>query len=753
MIKFKDPDAEESSAFDMIPISSSKSIQKSSPKFKDNLVDTFISLVKNITPEGANELKLFLLSTSLWDLLSSTSSEEFPLVNPTIVHYYFSIPDRVAAVCHLETDEFFFPFNFKHFTEESFTGSCLNRSIYALEKFEGFLMNKLVKLDSFWDSLNRQILNGLSKSSEQEFLASLFKNILQRNFSASKLKNILKRLIKNLSLSTRTVQGVFFDQFIKKGSLDYCDFSRLFSPFSSLLDDSNTFIMKLVFEILKIWSNDSWIFRTSFNVQLHYSSCLLIVLSLVSPEMFSLECEQSFMNGIQTRLDHSDSQIRLMASCVAEILNQMHPESENKLDFELDVFDEIVVHLRKCFEFTKIDLFEDSKYTPQKEKYHQVPSPSCDLPDLKEPEEEEDEDDLKPISSLLKEDKTCPNNSKSGLPKFLPDCLKVLRSNDDFESVKIVLENLANIFKSSSRLTRQLNSPSAFNTILTLQDSFEIEEFDSLRHFSMETFLLDQIKVVAPELVNGMFKSNKLVLSQKMELLKIICSSSQQLFKMTKESAAHATNDLSSLDYFENSFLVSENFVAKPANKNNQNNNDFLEHLCLPLLVQSVKHFDHFKRNHVMLLEKFLWLQAIILNFSQNYLLYDRLAERFLDFVHLTITSTDNKTTISGASTKIIEQIPIQKAILIGTCVVLSSWPASLSVLDYYPRLQGIYAFLDEITNGLGFQEDSQLQALGTSVALALQDLTDPQKLLKESADQMSFDMKSIKITELKTFK
>jgi len=139
-----------------------------------------------------------------------------------------------------------------------------------------------------------------------------------------------------------------------------------------------------------------------------------------------------------------------------------------------------------------------------------------------------------------------------------------------------------------------------------------------------------------------------------------------------------------------------------------------------------------------MFLEKFLWLQTIVLNFSKNYLQFDNLIEKYLDFIHLTLNST---------STDLLLQIPIQKALLLGTSVVLSSWPPHFPVIQYYQRFQEIYSFLNEVANGPGFQEDEQLKSLGTSVALALQDLTEPQKLLQESAQQLSLDIKTVKIT------
>lgn len=753
MIKFKEePAASIDNGFDLIEISSSKTDRTCIRNINenDNLIDKFINLVKNITIESSKELKSFLIVTSLWDLLTISSNEQVPIVNPSIVNYYFAIPDRMAAACKLETDEFFFPTVFLKFTEESFKNANLknlNRFIYALDRFDEFFMYKLVKIDEFWNVLDSkefsQVFSTMPRSFSQSFTAFLFKNLLRLQIPFETLKRILNRIIKNLQLDEQSLKNIFMEQFIVNGLIEHRDFSRLLNA----SDSKNNLVPLILVEILKIWSNDSWIFRTPFTFQLHYCSCLMILLGLIPVEMFTRDMEDSLMNGIQGRLDHSDSQIRLMACCVAESLNRIHPNSENPLDFGLDAKNEIVSHLRQCHGSESKPMDKPLVDCTLEEAFaNPIPNNTIDDPD-----------DLKPISSLLKEN-LVPKNSKSPIPRFLPDCLKVLRSNEDCEVIKVVLNQFSDIFFASSRLSRQLNAASTFNTLLTLQDHFEIKDFDILRKCSMQNVLIDQIKVVGPEIITGMFQSNKLVLGQKMELLSLICSSTQEVFSnnrivrvssVSANSPYSANSIASALDHFEQTFALSEDY--KPTNSKQQSLiNDFLETLCFPLLVQSIKNFHLFKRNHVMFLEKFLWLQAIILNFSQNFLSYDRLAGKFLDFIHLTINlNADCETkTISGASTRLIEQVPIQKAILIGTSVVLSAWPASLSIIDHFPRLQEIYGFLDEIADGPGFKEDSQLQALGTSVALALQDLTDPQKMLKESAEQMTLDFNSIKITK-----
>lgn len=713
MLKFKVSETEGASGFldDLIAVSSSKTQKQDQIVCEpdENSVDTFISLCKQTSIEGSKSLKSFLSATTLWDLLLASPPHEFPVINPTIVHFYFSIPDRVSAGCKMETDEFFFLQNFVNWTEATLTlndtvaiSDQLERFIHALEKLEGFALSKLTKLDGFWDSLNVSILARLSTNSQNTFIAAIFKNLVMKNFSHYRLSKITRKLCKNVKLDSAKLSEIFMDKFIAEGILDYRDFACCLVTCTS-----NDFLVNLLEKILKIWSNDSWIIRTPFNSQLHYSSCLMSILSLVSPDLFTSEQELSLMNGVQSRLDHSDAQVRLMAACVAETLNQFHPEAENKLDFGLDPKDEIVVHLKECKKFTGAFLFQESTGIIVRENAATEPEP---IPSDKLTEESEDEDDLKPISSLLKEDLTSPpKNAKSPLPRFLPDCLRILRSNEDAELVEKILQKLPESFAASSKLSRQMNAASAFNTLLTISDQFELNNFDQLRHGSLEIVFLDQIKIVAPEIIENLFKSNKLVLAQKMELLTLISSSSSS-------TAAAA--------------------------QNTKTKKDFLEFLCFPLLASSVRNFHHFQRSHVMFLEKFLWLQGILLNYSKNSLSYERIVEKYFDLVHLTLKTTTN----------LIEQIPVQKALLIGISIVLSDWPVGLPVIHLYPRLQEIYAFMDEIVvNGPGFQADQQLQSLGTSVALALQDLTDPNKLLQESSEHLAFDMKSIKITKTKT--
>ena len=398
----------------------------------------------------------------------------------------------------------------------------------------------------------------------------------------------------------------------------------------------------------------------------------------------------------------------------------------------MDGKNEIVAHFIECKYYTGSFMFQESVAIVYKKfDCEFIPELIINNDTIVESDSEV-EDDLKPISSLLREDSVPPKNSKTPLPRFLPDCLRVLRSNEDAELVEKVLQRLPTTFASASRLSRQMNAASAFNTLLTISDQFEPKDFDQFRHNSLQCVFLDQIKIVSPEIIENLFKSNKLVLGQKMELLTLISSTAQTIFSSKGKEDSQKS--------LEAAFMESEK--ASKLNHKSLVINDFLDNFCFPFMANAVRSFHLFERSHVMFLEKFLWLQGIILNYSQNSLSYDRIVEKYFDLIRLALSCKVDQH-------KLVEQVPIQKALLIGISVVLTAWPAALPVIQFYPRLQEIYAFLDEIVvSGPGFQEDKQLQALGTSVALALQDLTDSKKLLQESADQLAFDMKSVKITK-----
>lgn len=714
--------------------------------------DEFMSIFKSLTVESCSDLKRFLEGSSLWDIIDSIPRSNFDLIGSALISSYFSISDRVASICKLETDEFFFARNFSSFTESTLSKKLnqneinFKRYLPALEHLNNYGCNILANHSVFWDSLNQDMLSSLSQSSRVKFLFHLYSALLNKNIDLKSLMKIFYKIEKNLGCLSSDLEVIVFDFTVVKGQLDYRSLATLLSLISSNHQNVNNLISNLSIKILRTWSNDSWLFRNSFSVQLHYSSCLVIVLSLLSPAQFSKEMEELLMNGVQSRLDHSDYQVRLLGTLIAEKLNNFQLETEAKLDFGLDSENEIVNHLAEMSDLIASILFPYPQVRRNMKEFVETEKIAENIVDLDFSHDYSD-DDLEPISSLLKENLDPPKNSKKQLPKFLPECIKLLRENEDAEIVSSILKTLPEIYKSSSGLARQLHSVPAFNALLNMSDHYETKDFDQLRMISMRNILIDQVESVSPALITEMFHSNKLVLSQKLELMQVICSSAQQIFRGSTANHDRFVSN-SALDYYEKSFLISESKASKFDKHKMRSINSFIDNLFYPLLARSIRHFQQLQHNHAMYLETFLWLQAILLNYSQNYSNYDRLVDKYFDLVHLCLNSP-SLSTISGASVKLIDQIPIQKALLLGLSVVLTSWPASMSVLQYYPKMKEIYGFLEEVSAGPGFSGDGRLQALGSSVALALKDLTDHQRILQENSDRLSFDMKELKVSHL----
>jgi hypothetical protein len=752
MLKFKNAPLEDS--LDFVPISTKSLNSTPLTTYSDtrpcssDKIDQFVSLCRSITDkESANELKLFILDTSIWDLLCVPEDENsFHLVKSNIVHFYFSIPDRVAAVCKLETDEFFFQNSFINHTEASLTnvGERINserlfRFMPALERIRAFGVPRLAKFPLFWDSLNTRLFTSLPSRSQSLLLTALLQNVLTSHASHLKLlSKILSKIQTNLGFSQSMLAHVILDHFISQGSVDYMDLSNLLCAC-----DHEIIPLLLDGLLVRIWSKDSWILRESFNSQLHYSSCLMCLLSLTSPDTFCSEAEDALMNGVQSRLEHSDPQIRLIGTCVAETLNSLRPlGNDSVLDFALDPNNEIVKHLRDCFRMSG-KVLSGNNATPR--KFPESPV-KTDVPDFtvkpqNYPSSDEDLDDLQPISTLLNAEKDAlpPKNAKVKLPRFLADSLKLLRANEDAEMVQLVLARIAQTFTESSKLTRQLHATSAFQALLSLANHFDIANFDRFRIDSLQEILIDQIESVGPEAVNGLFASNKFVLEQKMDILVLISTSAHRLCSPTPINHIKHKQSSSALECFEEAFRAAEG--ATPT-KSTAKKNSFVESICIPLATQAIRHFSHFRGNHVSFLEKFMWLQGILLNFFQNSLKYDRFVEKYLDLVHLTLIASE-------ANASLICQAPIQKALLVGLSVALEAWPESLAIQQYFPRLQEIYQFVDLIAVSPSFAQDPQLQALTASVACSLQELTDPQRLLQEQQEYQQLDFNITRIQNL----
>lgn len=694
-LNLKEPQTDLS--FELLPI---KNVSVNSDSDSENLTDKFIRIYNMISQEisYAQQMKEFLESGhSIWRLLDALQPEEVEQVAPIITSMYFSLPEKVCSISKIRTDEFYFEAPFTKFTRES-----LKAEAHAMteEKFKRF-------------SIALEYLNDFGipvfKCSFEEFLQCITCSSLQH---ITKVNVFFSQLIPVVpshcmpDLLSKNQQVKFLE--IAQHAVDtgLWSFKELSIFLYSLPDNSvpTALAKKLVLK----WANRSCTLNDSFSIQLYHSSALLVALSHTSSDSFHANgLESNFLAGIECRMEHVDPQIRLIGLTVGEFINHFTLSTDDdvkKLEFELDSKNEIVMYLRDCYYYSG-----NFGYGPRRQ--------GIVGNDMRDEEHTIIEKSLPAESE--------PKNAKTKLPIFLSESLKVLRQNENPELVEKVMTRLGSTYDNSSRIDKQLNAVSVFTCLSTMSEKFEIQDLDSKRFEIMERVTLEHLSIISPLIVEELFNSGRLVLNQKLEYLRVISGVTQRAFSL-KTKGAHQTSAISNfLDYFESSYQSLE-----PVSKAKRTDPELLRNLYLPLLKKGIRNFEIFNRTHAMFFDKFMWLMAIVLNVCVHQVEFSELVSRYLDLA------------LIASKTELMMQAPVKKATLLGLSVVLQNWPSSMPLIDNYERLNRVYEF----ATAIDFESDTDMAQLLSSVVLALQNLCNPENLIKESNERFSLDFSSIKI-------
>lgn len=702
--------------FDLVPIVSKTSTTEN--VCNQNTTHLFISLYQTLN-NGENtcsQMKELLLEHGgIWGILEELSVVELDEVAPLLVNMYFSIPKKVCSAASAEVDGFFFEHEFNEFTAKSFRSALSTpmdkvrflKFSFAIDRLDGFGMSYLKSAALFPEFISKDALEKFTASKLTAFFVSVLGAIIDSQPLSQSLFLELDKLLRMVpNPSTEIVMYI-----IDKGFWSFLDLNVLFHAM-----DFET-VGLLAGKVLEKWANKPFSSASSFAEQFYFANIMASILSFISPEMYrsSEAWESMFFDGVSNRLDHADPQIRLIGMTVAEFINSFHldfdDESSRKLDFDLDSQNEIVQYIRTSHKYADDIMMKVLEIGP----LPQTVSNASEAFAAKSPS----------TVPVISENE--PKNSKFKTPIFLSDCLKVLRTNDDPDVINTVLTRLGSTYTSSSHLDKEMNSVSLFKTLSAMSDKFDIADFDAKRLDMMETLSVKHISLLAPHIVADLFGMNQLVLNQKMEYLQVICGATRQVFssKLKSNPIVQASGFLK---HFEKSFQNLE--LSRPKSSSCRSKEaEFLQHLFIPLLKRSIRSFDTFTKSHVMFLDKFLWLTAILLSVSRNQLLYPELVDKYIDLV------------LIASKCEHLLQAPVKSATILGLAISLENWPVSMKVLDNYDRLRRIYDFINtlEITDA----EQGQLLA---SVALSLENICNPNSILKETSEQMSLDFKAIRI-------
>ncbi|XP_040212526.1 telomere length regulation protein TEL2 homolog isoform X2 [Rana temporaria] len=359
-------------------------------------------------------------------------------------------------------------------------------------------LTALVQSDCIW----QRICWRLVESVPDRWMEPVVTGLAQMAPGPSALSQLLGDLVlKNKKTQFIVTQKLLFLQYGHKNEM-----LQTILGYLALENSRRALLIKVLRELLDVWSSGSMVKHSSYPQMLHLSRCIFICISLLNKEEME-GCKQELLHaltsGTRLYLDSSLPPVRCLGMVVAECLSQQIKHEGPSLSFQYGEDDDI----------------KDLK---------SLLNPPCicpsDPPDNAKNTTESD-DDLTPYDmsadTELKKNKT---------PSYIRDCMEVLLS-DDVEKVEVTMSSLANLIRSNSAATKEVSTELA-KILLHLDGSPGVENFTPLRFAAMVAVIVTD-PVLVSQYLTGEFYSLNYSLRQRMDILDALASAAQELSDAT----------------------------------------------------------------------------------------------------------------------------------------------------------------------------------------------------------------------------
>lgn len=387
-------------------------------------------------------------------------------------------------------------------------------------------LTALVQSDCIW----QRICWRLMESVPDRWMEPVVTGLAQMAPGPSALSQLLGDLVlKNKKTQFIVTQKLLFLQYGHKNEM-----LQTILGYLAMENSRRALLIKVLRELLEVWSSSSMVKRTPYPQMLHLGRCIFICISLLNKE--ELEgCKQEMLHaltsGTHLYLDSALHQVRLLGMVVAECLSQKIDHEGPSLSFQYEEDDEIkgLKSLLNppciCLSDTPDDARTPSESstvpTSKKEVKHQEGQKT----DTGSESELDSDDDLTPYDmsadTELKKNKT---------PSYIRDCMEVLLS-EDVEKVEVTMSSLATLIRSNSAATKEVSTELA-KILLHLGDCPGVENFTQLRFAAMVAVTVTD-PVLVSQYLTGEFYSPNYSLRQRMDILDVLASAAQELSDAT----------------------------------------------------------------------------------------------------------------------------------------------------------------------------------------------------------------------------
>lgn len=494
--------------------------------------------------------------------------------------------------------------------------------------------------------------------------------------------------------------------------------------------------------IASMWSCKMNLHRTPVHEQRQLASSLLVCLSFISREQLPFSELSAILDGIQRRLESSDSSLSEMAKVVAESLALCQPPTETPLCFEL-TSEGSVAELRLAFNYSQM-LAEAMAKTLH------VPWVSLDLsrvfplalPKDFDPQEKDEFDDdqfgepliqgvtpsttVLPLMTITRADEEA-RNAKIRRPRYLRDCLAYLCCSDDPNKLELALHELPLLLDNPSPILLAEIGPALFCSILHLNEDFNIPNFDLSRRSLLCTLLglaPESLGTVVIEAIMG----RRCSLGQKLEATTACMAAIRGTLQSTQDEPRARDQKVSA---FLNLFSFQMGFVPSPAPLPSRSllRRRIISSTVLPLLnALGSCSSTVFSMTNDLLLEKVLYLVAYSIYQASTPSIpeYALLQRQTLRFIAPLLTKGDQ----AFPRPLLSAVVTLLNAVL---CTLSES--STLSPLVFLEELRQIASFFQSQGDRL-LNLDPNYLAMAAVAQIKLQELTEPHKLLESYAKE-----------------
>ncbi|XP_063286669.1 telomere length regulation protein TEL2 homolog isoform X1 [Pelobates fuscus] len=383
----------------------------------------------------------------------------------------------------------------------------------------------LLKSDCIYQRLSWRLV----ESVPERWMDALITGILQVARGPADVSKLLGDLVlKNKKVEYLFTQKMLFLQYCVQKEKLQCILGYL-----SLEKSRRPLMVKVLRELLEVWSSASVVKHSPHAQLLHLSRSILICSSLMNDDEIQSckeEIKFALVNGTHVYLDNSILNTRRLGMLVSEALSKyLNPEP---LHFEYEE-DEEIKELKSLLSPPCIcpSNVEESVKIPGESSPSNVSPPRND--DVKPEEgsrsasrsdsELDSDDDLVPYD--MSEDTEL---KKSSAPAYIRDCMEVLLS-DDLEKVEVTMRALAPLIRANTAASKEV-SVELVKMLLHI-DQPGIEHFEELRHEALvASTVVDPI--LASKYLTGEFYSLNYNLRQRMDILDVLASAAKDLSKL-----------------------------------------------------------------------------------------------------------------------------------------------------------------------------------------------------------------------------